>query len=354
MLCLGKNTLGERGADFMFALARSTGGGVPSWVFRDENGDPALFEHDIANSRYWFNEQTYASEAALLTATGGVLASGAYTFNNVVGVDTVQNGGFDTDTDWTKGAGITISGGVANIGAGAGYLEQGQVTVAGQANRVRATAIGNPVYCGAWDTAGQSVALSSSPGGRSVGAVEFFFKANDALSFLGFTATGSGALTLDNVSNVAVEGIPGIVDAVSAVIYASTSATHVADQCLWSSDLSNTSNYIRLIRNTSEEIRLIVRSSNTEVANLLLGTVADSTDFGVAFAVAANDVWGKLEGGTAQTDVTAAFPGIAYHRLGRSSAGDAWGGSLYGQAQWNRRVSSSRLAEILDDLAATF
>lgn len=337
---------------FPFA-ARSKGVGVPSWVLTDELGNRALFQHDLANSRYWFNGQAYASEAALLTATGGVLASSAYTFNNVVGTDTVVNGGFDADTNWTKGSLNTISGGVANLAFGGGFMEQGQATVANKAYRTRATAAGNAAFCGAWDNSGQSSLLSSSSGGRS-GTFDFFWRALDTQSFIAFTATGSGALTLDNVSNVAVEGIPGVVAAVSAAIYARTAATHAAEQCLWSSDLNNASNYAKLIRNTSEEIRLIVRTDNTEVANLLLGTVADSTDFGVVLAVAANDVWAQLEGGSAQSDAAAALPGFAYHRFGRSSAGDAWGGTLYGQAQWNRRVSSAQLTAILNGLAPIF
>ena len=44
MLCLGKNTLGERGADFMFALTRSTGGwysGLDDW-----------YDFELARSKY--------------------------------------------------------------------------------------------------------------------------------------------------------------------------------------------------------------------------------------------------------------------------------------------------------------
>ena len=36
----------------------------------------------------------------------------------------VTNGGFDTDTDWTKGTGWSISGGVASAGGTAGSLTQ--------------------------------------------------------------------------------------------------------------------------------------------------------------------------------------------------------------------------------------
>lgn len=112
----------------------------------------------------------------------------------------VTNGGFDVDASWVKGAGVTIAGGVANLAAGSGYLEQGIATVAGGVYQVSATATGNPAFCGAWDNAGQSAVLSGSAGGRGPGAFTFNFTASDATSFLGFTASGLGALSLDNVS----------------------------------------------------------------------------------------------------------------------------------------------------------
>lgn len=40
----------------------------------------------------------------------------------VIGSELVTNGGFDTDTVWTKGSGVTISGGTANFSASSGYV----------------------------------------------------------------------------------------------------------------------------------------------------------------------------------------------------------------------------------------
>ena len=125
-----------------------------------------------------------------------------------VGAELVVNGDFSGGTTgWTVGSGVTIANGVANISLGAGYLEQGVITTAGKTYLVNATVAGNATYCGAWDSAGQSGALSGSPGGRAAGAVSFTFTANDALSFIGFTATGAGALTIDNISVREVTGI---------------------------------------------------------------------------------------------------------------------------------------------------
>lgn len=50
------------------------------------------------------------------------------------GLELVTNGGFDTDTDWTKGTGWTIAGGVATKAAGtAAGLDQAETLIAGAA-----------------------------------------------------------------------------------------------------------------------------------------------------------------------------------------------------------------------------
>lgn len=127
----------------------------------------------------------------------------------------ITNGGFDVDANWTKGASVTISGGVANLPLGSGYLEQGFATIAGATYRVRATAGARAVFCGAWDTAGNGTLLSGSASGR-IGTFEFYFVANDTQSFVAFTATGAGDTTLDNVSVKQVAGNHGLQATTSA------------------------------------------------------------------------------------------------------------------------------------------
>jgi hypothetical protein len=48
-----------------------------------------------------------------LTLTGNLTASGTITYSSIAFPELVTNGGFDTDTAWTKGANWTISGGTA-------------------------------------------------------------------------------------------------------------------------------------------------------------------------------------------------------------------------------------------------
>lgn len=118
-----------------------------------------------------------------------------------LGPELVVNGSLDSADGWTLSGTATISGGVCDIATtGSGWLEQGVVTKAGSLHRVTATASLAATFCGAWDSAGRSALLSNSAGGRQPGFVEFFFTAADALSFIAFTSTASGATRLDNIS----------------------------------------------------------------------------------------------------------------------------------------------------------
>lgn len=115
----------------------------------------------------------------------------------------VRNGTFNNDDgSWSKGTGITISGGLLNLAAGSGNAEQNITTITNHLYRVRATSFIQSVFCGAWDNPGGSGNLSNSASARGVGIFEYFFKAADASSYVLFTAGGAGACSVDNVSAI--------------------------------------------------------------------------------------------------------------------------------------------------------
>jgi hypothetical protein len=93
-------------------------------------------------------------------------------------------------------------------------------------------------------------------------------------------------------------------------------------------DDGSESNRIRLYRDASNAVRLVVTVSGSDVANLNLGTVANSTPFKVAARVAANDFAGSLNGAAVVTSGSAALPVVTTLRPGASSAGEQWGGHL--------------------------
>jgi hypothetical protein len=121
----------------------------------------------------------------------------------ILGSELVTNGDFAVDANWTKGTGVTISGGVANFTVGSGYVEQQISTQAGRAYQVTATTT-NFIFGGAWDNTGQNNVLNGPDGVSSAtssnGTFSFTFVAADATTFIGFAAAGAGATTLDNVT----------------------------------------------------------------------------------------------------------------------------------------------------------
>lgn len=145
------------------------------------------------------------------------------------GSNLVTNGTFDTDTAWTKGTGVTISGGLLNLAASSGYAEQAIATVPGRTYVVTGLVTGaNQVWCGAFDSSGQNGALSATPRSRS-GAFQFHFTANDTQSFLGFAGTASGPTTLDHV--IAREVLDGHL--VLPTIGSNSATSTIATGTLW-------------------------------------------------------------------------------------------------------------------------
>jgi hypothetical protein len=110
-----------------------------------------------------------------------------------LGNDLVTNGGFDADTDWTKGAGWTISGGVLNAATGAfSAASQSGSYTADEWYFVTLDAVVSAGYFVVYVKDGNSVTVDSS------GSKSFFVQAGSVGSSLtlgGFTFTG----TVDNV-----------------------------------------------------------------------------------------------------------------------------------------------------------
>jgi hypothetical protein len=115
----------------------------------------------------------------------------------------ITNGGFDTDTDWTKGAGWTITGGAAECDGGVGMLSQDfsaltaaltngndylltYTLVNGNAGTVRARLTGG--------AGGQNFDTSDA------GLISVPFTANDGRTTINFQSIDSEAISIDDVS----------------------------------------------------------------------------------------------------------------------------------------------------------
>ena len=110
----------------------------------------------------------------------------------------VTNGGFDTDTDWTKGTGWTIGSGVATKAAGtAAGLDQSIDLALGKAVRV---SIGLTVSAGTFTPQLIGGTTVSGTARTTTGTYAETLRSNAAASSLRILANSAGAGTLDNVS----------------------------------------------------------------------------------------------------------------------------------------------------------
>ena len=115
------------------------------------------------------------------------------------GPELITNGGFDTADGWSVTGSPVISSGGASLATGSDWVEQGVATRAGATYWVSVNS-NAAMYCGAWDSPNRSSNLSASAAVRQSGKSGFAFVANDSFSYAAFTATGSGAAVIDNVS----------------------------------------------------------------------------------------------------------------------------------------------------------
>ena len=120
----------------------------------------------------------------------------------ILGADVVTNGTFDADTDWTKGGGVTISGGVANCTSSATIVTQTGLTVDrryfAKVDYNKTSGSGLRFQTGANQFA--SAALANGAGS--------FFVSFVATSTT-FSVAANGAVYSGTIDNVVIKEIPG-------------------------------------------------------------------------------------------------------------------------------------------------
>lgn len=106
-------------------------------------------------------------------------------------------------------------------------------------------------------------------------------------------------------------------------------AAAVADEVLLQLDANNELDRIRFVRLVADDtLHMIVTKNNTQVADVSLGVVADSTQHEVAFSVATNDFRASMDGGVPVSDSSGGCPGVTRLRIGRSFTGNTFTGSI--------------------------
>jgi hypothetical protein len=153
----------------------------------------------------------------------------------VIGEELVTNGGFDADSDWTKGAGWTISGGVATKAAGtASLISQSPGLSLGKVYQVSFTVSGG--------TAGTIKAYVGSGGaGTTVSANGTYTQQVVCQSSLLFSmyadATFDGSI--DNISVKEIDPLSVSIQMEGTMTYADTNQAAEAEFFHWQADTNN-------------------------------------------------------------------------------------------------------------------
>lgn len=118
-------------------------------------------------------------------------------------------------------------------------------------------------------------------------------------------------------------------------------------QTLISIDDGTANERIYIERNSSDEIHLLVIDGGVEQADLNLGTVADDTDFKVAYRVSASDFAGSLDGAAVVTDTGGTMPTVTTKKYGRNHAGaNYWNRTIAQDVMWAGGLNNGHLQRI--------
>ncbi len=191
---------------------------------------------------------------------------------------------------------------------------------------------GGPVYL-IWlsqtGTTGNNRRLSIRPAGNTtslLSAVIHHIQHEEAPFFSSpiVTAAAAASRVADSLTRTMSD-----VAAFSKTIFARTASGASGNQVLWQRDDGTEDNRLRIVRDSSTNVRFIVTAGGNEQVNIDLGTVAASTFFSVAIRAAANNFAASLNAGSVTTDTSGTMPtGITTERLGRDSAGNQWFGHI--------------------------
>jgi len=201
--------LGRLGLGFgrMGTFAGGSGDFAASTVSR--YGTPAILLSGLDPARLTasglspsYLESTGLTAAASSGQTLGLLLERS--LGAALGTELVTNGGFTTDTAWTKGTGWTISGGAASFSAGSGAVLSQAIAFGIGTYQITFTVLPGISGSVLVQISAPGVVLSSSV--AAAGTYTFRLVNALARTTLGFSATAGAALSIDNASCKLVAG----------------------------------------------------------------------------------------------------------------------------------------------------
>ncbi|MCO5129735.1 MAG: hypothetical protein M9932_04125 [Xanthobacteraceae bacterium] len=115
-------------------------------------------------------------------------------------------------------------------------------------------------------------------------------------------------------------------------------------EVLWQVDDGTSNNRIYVARLYTGSIVLVAVVGGVTTANLTIGIVAENTEFKVALRAAGNNWAASLNGAAVVTDTTSAMPtGLTYERLGNTSTGLRWNGTIKQNTEFPALLTNTQL-----------
>jgi len=249
----------DTGSGFIVALSNSTtpSSSLPSYT---GDGSSSLF---VYGAQF---EQASTPSSLIPTLAGSTVTRAAETFTipsanlpwptpQYIGSELVTNGGFDTDSDWTKGTGWSISGGVASHDSslGAGDLDQALNLTVGSVYEitVQITATDTTEFYFKEDTGSFSL-ITGSP----IGTHTYIFVAGSSVQQVGVRGSGNWDGSVDNISIRKINPLSVSIGMEGRMTYADEDS--FAEITVWGDDSSGTDGIQHYLDTRSTETGQIV------------------------------------------------------------------------------------------------
>ena len=186
---------GIGGSNFPFVWIADNSGHVPGLTYGADT-----YQGDGVSGIYLWGVHAYRSDLGGMVDNPETGDSYVRTAGIPTGSNLIINGDFSTDSDWTKGAGVTIAGGVASFNSASGTLLLQQNLYAAQKSIVVQVTISN--YTSGILRVQYGVADSPNLSGN--GTYEFSIVGFNSNTYLNFYAIGGSQCVLD-IDNVSVK-----------------------------------------------------------------------------------------------------------------------------------------------------
>jgi hypothetical protein len=275
----------------------------------------------------------------------------------VIGDELVANGAFDTDSDWTKGTGWTISGGTATHSGSGGDIYQSVTCVVGQSYVCKATvdATGDPSITNtavqirnSSNTSSIAQVLSSGITPNGVTQVQLTFVATETTHLV--RVYSEDEITLDNISLKEIEPLALSIHMQGLMTYADGGNFREVSFYKWTETSTNEIETRISTAGGFEGLVQFVQDAGSEIA-LSSGSDSYSPDINVPFNIASRHGSTFVNGAVDGTALTENTTPVALPDLETTDLQLAYDfmGAIKQFDMWDENITDTGLEDATDD-----